>query len=173
LALRWTTLEKVPRVGAVRRCLYLAAKALGVGPVRCYLVLSLQWALTAFPGDMKPPGLDICGGADRSGTYSPGTGSPPAQVSRAGLRCWAVTGVPWYHGYKTPTVALEPFVERVVRVVRSTGGRIGTHMLLWVLAHDRVMTMGCCGTTGVVTCDRSRDLLSESGHTCIISVCNR
>jgi hypothetical protein len=32
LALGWTTLEKVPGVGVVRRWLYLHAKALGVGP---------------------------------------------------------------------------------------------------------------------------------------------
>jgi hypothetical protein len=41
IALRWTTLEKVPRVGAMRRCLYLASKALGVGLARRCLVLSL------------------------------------------------------------------------------------------------------------------------------------
>jgi hypothetical protein len=38
--------------------------------------------------------------------------------------------------YKTPTVAPEPFVELVARAVRLMGGRIGTHMLLWVLSHD-------------------------------------
>jgi hypothetical protein len=41
LALRWTVLEKVLRVGAVRRWLYLAAKAFGVNPARRYLVFSL------------------------------------------------------------------------------------------------------------------------------------
>jgi hypothetical protein len=40
-ALRWMTLEKVPRVGDVRHWLYLVAKALGVGPARHCLVLSL------------------------------------------------------------------------------------------------------------------------------------
>jgi hypothetical protein len=40
--LRWTTLEKVPRVGAVRSWLYLAAKALRVSHARRCLVLSLQ-----------------------------------------------------------------------------------------------------------------------------------
>jgi hypothetical protein len=50
-------LEKVPRVGPVRRWLYLAAKALGVSPARRYLVLSLQWAVAPFLGDVKPLGL--------------------------------------------------------------------------------------------------------------------
>jgi hypothetical protein len=45
------------------------------------------------------------------------------------LDLWAITDDPWY---KTPTVALEPTVERAVRAVHSTGGRIGTHLLLWV-----------------------------------------
>jgi hypothetical protein len=57
LALRWMTLEKVPGVGAVRRWLYLAAKALGISPAKRYLVLSLQWAVAPFPGDVKPPRL--------------------------------------------------------------------------------------------------------------------
>jgi hypothetical protein len=48
LALRWTALEKVLRVGAVRRWLYLAAKAFGVNPARCYLVFSLQWTVALF-----------------------------------------------------------------------------------------------------------------------------
>jgi hypothetical protein len=70
------TLEKIPRVGAVTRCPYLATKALGVGPARCCLILSLQWAVVPFPGVVKPPGLDICGGVDCPGTCSPGTESP-------------------------------------------------------------------------------------------------
>jgi hypothetical protein len=45
------------------------------------------------------------------------------------LNLWAITGDPWY---KTPIVALEPTVERAVRAVHSTGGRIDTHLLLWV-----------------------------------------
>jgi hypothetical protein len=76
LALRWTTLENVPGVDAVRRWLYLAAKALGVGPASRCLVLSPQWAVAPFPGDVKPPGFDICGAVDCPGTYSPGTRSP-------------------------------------------------------------------------------------------------
>jgi hypothetical protein len=47
----------VPRVGAVRRWLYLAAKALGVGPARRCLILSLKWAVVPFPRDVKPPRL--------------------------------------------------------------------------------------------------------------------
>jgi hypothetical protein len=83
LALRWMTLEKVPRVGAVRRWLYLATKALGVGPARHCLVLSLQWVVAPFLRDVKPAGLDICGGTDYLGTYSPGTGSPRARLPGA------------------------------------------------------------------------------------------
>jgi hypothetical protein len=74
--LRWTTIKKVPRVGAVRCWFYLVAKALGVGPARQCLVLSLQQAVAHLPGDVKPPGLDNCGGVDCPGTCSPGTGSP-------------------------------------------------------------------------------------------------
>jgi hypothetical protein len=62
LALRWTTLEKVPVVGAARRWLYLAVKALGVGPARRCLVFSPQWMVAPFPRDVKPLGLDICDG---------------------------------------------------------------------------------------------------------------
>jgi hypothetical protein len=78
LVLRWMTLKKVPGVGIVRRWLYLAAKALGVGPTRRCLVLSPQWAVAPFSGDVKPPGLDICGGVDCPGTYIPCTRSPQA-----------------------------------------------------------------------------------------------
>jgi hypothetical protein len=39
--LRWMTLEKAPRVSAVRRWLYMATKALGFGPARHCLVLLL------------------------------------------------------------------------------------------------------------------------------------
>jgi hypothetical protein len=42
LALSWMTLEKVPGVGAMRCWFYLVAKALGVGPARHRLVLSLK-----------------------------------------------------------------------------------------------------------------------------------
>jgi hypothetical protein len=111
----------------------------------------------ASPGVVKPPSLDIwwsvnrpstCDhvlscqafnaaafrGPDSGGAYpvlealSTASGSPG--VSQAGLRGWAVTGVPRYPGYKTPKVAPEPFVERMARVIRSMGGRISTHMLL-------------------------------------------
>jgi hypothetical protein len=37
-------------VGVMRRWLYLAAMDLGIGPARCCLVLSLQWAMTPFQG---------------------------------------------------------------------------------------------------------------------------
>jgi hypothetical protein len=76
-------------------------------------------------------------------------------MSRVGVRGCTVTGIPWYPGYKTLTVAPKPFVEQVAGDVRLTGGRIGTHILLWVPSQDRVATMGCRGMTVVVTCDRS------------------
>jgi hypothetical protein len=71
--------------------------------------------------------------------------------SRAGLRGWDVTGIPRYSGYKTLTVAPEPIVEQVVRAIHSTGGRIGTHKLLWVLSQDQLTIMGRCGMTRVMT----------------------
>jgi hypothetical protein len=43
-------LKKVLGVGAVRRWLYFFAKALGVGPARRCLILSLQWAVASFQG---------------------------------------------------------------------------------------------------------------------------
>jgi hypothetical protein len=49
------------------------------------------------------------------------------------LEFWAVTGDLQYPGYKTPTIAPEPSVERVVENVLLPGGRIGTHMLLQAL----------------------------------------
>jgi hypothetical protein len=63
-ALRWVTLKKVLRVGAMRRYLYLAAKVLGVvparrclvpsllgvSPARCCLVPSLQSVAVPFQG---------------------------------------------------------------------------------------------------------------------------
>jgi hypothetical protein len=79
------TLQKVPGVGAVRRWLYLAAKALGVSPARRCLILSLQWVVAPFPGDVKPPGLYICDGVDCLSTYNPGTGSPRTRL----LGVWA------------------------------------------------------------------------------------
>jgi hypothetical protein len=44
-------------------------------------------------------------------------------------------------GYKTPTVALRPSVERVVGVVHSTGGRIGSDMSLRVPLQDSVVRL--------------------------------
>jgi hypothetical protein len=79
-------------------------------------------------------------------------------VSRVRLRDFVITSVPQYPGYKTSIVAPEPFAKRVPGANRSSGGRIGTHMLLWVPLQDRVATMGHRGTIGLVTCDRSRDL---------------
>jgi hypothetical protein len=46
-----------------------------------YLVAAVDGG--AFPGDVKPPGLDICDGVDCMGTYSPGTGSPRARLPGA------------------------------------------------------------------------------------------
>jgi hypothetical protein len=53
---RWTILEKAPGGGAMRRWLYLAAKALGVCPAKHCLVSLLQWAMTPFRG-CEAPGL--------------------------------------------------------------------------------------------------------------------
>jgi hypothetical protein len=55
---------------------------------------------------------------------------------RAYLDFWAVTGDPWYSGYKTLTIAPESSVESVVRAVHTMGGKIGTHMILWVPPWD-------------------------------------
>jgi hypothetical protein len=46
-----------------------------------YLVAAVDGGV--FPGDVKPPGLDICDGVDCMGTYSPGTGSPRARLPGA------------------------------------------------------------------------------------------
>jgi hypothetical protein len=40
-----------------------------------------------------------------------------AGVNRPYLESWVVIGGPWFLGYKTPTVAPEPFVERAVKIV--------------------------------------------------------
>jgi hypothetical protein len=75
---------------------------------------------------------------------------PPMLTEFYSCKKWVlqvVTGIPRYPGYKTLTVVPEPFVEQVVGVIRSTGGRVGTHMLLRVPSQDRVTTMGCHGTT--------------------------
>jgi hypothetical protein len=45
----------------------------------------------------------------------------------------AVTGGPRYLGYITPTVAPEPYIERVAGVDHSTVGGMGTHMILWAV----------------------------------------
>jgi hypothetical protein len=45
---------------------------------------------------------------------------------------WVVTSDPRYTGYKNLIVAPEPSVERVVGAVHLTGGKIGTHISLWV-----------------------------------------
>jgi hypothetical protein len=51
---------------------------------------------------------------------------------------WAVTYCLLFPGYITLTIALEPSVERVVRVDHSMVGRTGTHMVLWALPWDSV-----------------------------------
>jgi hypothetical protein len=43
---------------------------------------------------------------------------------------WAVTDDLVYSGYQTMTVAHEPSIEWVAGAGHSTGGRMGTHMLL-------------------------------------------
>jgi hypothetical protein len=52
---------------------------------------------------------------------------------------WAIIGDLWYLGYRTPTVASKPSVKRVAGFVYSMGGRIGTHMALWVPPQDSVV----------------------------------
>jgi hypothetical protein len=47
-----------------------------------------------------------------------------------------VTYGPWYPGYKTPAISPKPSIERVAGAVHSTGGRICTHMSLWVPPQD-------------------------------------
>jgi hypothetical protein len=88
----------------------------------------------------------------------PGAAPERMGVSRAVFWGWVVIGVHRYSGYRTPTVAFEPFVEQAVKAVRSAEGRIGSHMLLRVPSQDRVMTMDRRGMTRVVMCDRSWDL---------------
>jgi hypothetical protein len=101
----------------------------------CCLVPSLQWDGGAFLGDVKPSGLDIWWSIDcvdacvtECLVEKPSTRSPRARLSGA--------RVCRYPGYKSPTVAPEPFVEWVIGVVHSTGGIIGTHMLLRVPSRD-------------------------------------
>jgi hypothetical protein len=59
-----------------------------------------------------------------------------ASGNRSYLDFWAITDDSWYPGYKTPIIALEPCVEQVVRAGHLMGGRIGTHMMLWVPPQD-------------------------------------
>jgi hypothetical protein len=80
---RWMTLEKVPGVSVLRHWLNFVAKALRASPARSCLVLSPQWAMTPFLGDVKPLGMDICCGVDCTGTCSHGTGSPRAWLPGA------------------------------------------------------------------------------------------
>jgi hypothetical protein len=49
------------------------------------------------------------------------------------LEFWDITGGLQYSGYITLIVAPEPSVERVAGADHSMMGRIGTHMVLWVL----------------------------------------
>jgi hypothetical protein len=42
---------------------------------------------------------------------------------------WDVTGSPWYPGYRTLTVALEPIVEWLVGDFYMAGGGSGTHVI--------------------------------------------
>jgi hypothetical protein len=60
-------------------------------------------------------------------------------VNRSYPDLWVITGDMQYLGYKNRTVAPEPSVEWVAGAVPSTGGRIGTHMLLWVSSWDSMV----------------------------------
>jgi hypothetical protein len=131
---------------------------------------SPEWAMLIRCG--KPPGtfdrelrslpqVDVSGGrADKWWNpvcpplqpgvvgLSPGTGCMiPHPFAIGGnqsyLEFWDVTSGPWYLGYITPTVAPEPFVERVARAGHSTVGGIGTHMVLWALPWDSTMRLWC------------------------------
>jgi hypothetical protein len=52
---------------------------------------------------------------------------------------WVITGDPRYLGHKTQTIAFEPSIDWVARVVHSMGGSIGTHMVLHVPSWDLVV----------------------------------
>jgi hypothetical protein len=56
---------------------------------------------------------------------------------------WAVTGDLRYPGYKTSTVAPDPFVERAVENALLTGGRIGSYMLVQALLWDSAERLWC------------------------------
>jgi hypothetical protein len=58
--------------------------------------------------------------------------------NRSYLEFWAVTSSPCYPGYFIPIVALELSVERAVKNVLSTGGKIGAHTLLRAFPWDLV-----------------------------------
>jgi hypothetical protein len=47
-----------------KKCQHLAAKALGVGPTSTALSCHVPVGCGALLGDVKPPGMDICGGGD-------------------------------------------------------------------------------------------------------------
>jgi hypothetical protein len=80
----------------------------------------------------------------RIGGAISGTGCLVSQPFTAGENrsysiFWVVTSDPRHPGYKTPTVVPESSIERVVRGVHSTGGRIGTHLLPQVPPWDSVV----------------------------------
>jgi hypothetical protein len=91
----------------------------------------------AFLGDVKPPRLGYfmeCCPSVYLVLEAPKHGYRELGGPQSRLRGWAIIDVPRYRGYKTLIIALESFIERVAEAVHSTRGRIGTHMLLWVLS---------------------------------------
>jgi hypothetical protein len=70
-------------VGPARRWIYLGAKTLRLGLARHCLALSLQWTVAPLSEDVKPLGLDICGSVDCPSTCSPGTRSPRTRLPGA------------------------------------------------------------------------------------------
>jgi hypothetical protein len=56
--------------------------------------------------------------------------------NRSYPKFWGITSGPWYSGYITPTVALEPSVERVAGAGHPMVGGTYTHMVLWALPLD-------------------------------------
>jgi hypothetical protein len=78
----------------------------------------------------------------RSGGAISGTGYLGLQSfatggNRSYTDFWVITGDP---GYKTPTVAPKHSVKEVAGAIHSTGGTIGTHLLLWVPSQDSMVT---------------------------------
>jgi hypothetical protein len=55
------------------------------------------------------------------------------------LEFFAIIGGPRYLGYRTITTALEPFVEQVAGAVHLMGGKISTHISLWVPLWDSMV----------------------------------